>query len=78
MKKHINLFEKKLGAYYLVECRRDDDFFYIQLYKKWSKWEGYEATGNIIKIDGKNKDKALSIYKGINLKNMYKEFERNR
>lgn len=78
MKKIIKLFEKKLGAYYLVECRRDEEFFYIQLYKKWSKGMGYEATDNLIKIDGKNGDKALSIYNGINLKNMYKEFERNK
>ena len=47
--KNIKLFEKKLGAYYLVECRRDEDFFYIQLYKKWSKGVGYEATDYIIK-----------------------------
>ena len=78
MDKNIILFQKKLGAYYLIECRRDKQYFYIQLYKKWSKGFGYEATDNIIRIDGKDGDKALSIYNGINLKNMYKEFERNK
>lgn len=78
MEKFIKLFEKKLGAYYLIEFTQDKEFYYIQLYKKWGKGQGYEVTDDIIKIDIKNRDKALSIYNGINLKNMYKKFERNK
>ena len=74
----MKLFEKKLGSYYLVEFSQDNNFYYIQLYKKWSKKELYQSTDYIIKIDIKDSDKALSIYNGINLKNMYKVFEENR
>ncbi len=70
------LFTKKLGAYYLVEFRQDKDFYYIQLYKKWQKGMGYEAIDDLLKVDIKNGEKALTIYNGINLKNMYKVFER--
>lgn len=74
----MKLFDKKLGAYYLVEFSQDNNFYYIQLYKKWSKKELYQSTDYIIKIDIKDSDKALSIYNGINLKNMYKVFENNK
>lgn len=73
----MKLFDKKLGSCYLVELRQDNNFYYIQLYKKWNKKALYEATDYIIKIDIKNSDKALSIYNGVNLKNMYKVFEEN-
>ena len=36
------LFEKKLGTSYLVELSYDNDYYYIQLFKKWGKHEGYE------------------------------------
>ena len=74
----MKLFDKRLGAYYLVELRQDNNFYYIQLYKKWTNKELYEATDYMMKIDIKNRDKALSIYNGINLKTMYKVFEENR
>lgn len=70
------IFEKKLGAYYLIEFNYDNDYYCIQLYKKWSKGESYEATDYISKFPIKERDRALSIYNGINLKNMYKEMNR--
>ena len=70
------IFDKKLGLYYLIEFSCDNDYYYIQLYKKWTKYEGYEGTGNLLKFPIKERDKALSIYNGINLKNMYKEFNK--
>ena len=69
-------FEKKLGAYYLIEFNYDNDYYYIQLYKKWSKVGSYEATDYVLKFPIKERDRALSIYNGINLKNMYKEMRR--
>lgn len=70
------ILDKKLGAYYLIEFSCDNDYYYIQLYKKWTKHEGYEATGNLLKFPIEERDRALSIYNGINLKNMYKEMKR--
>lgn len=70
------ILDKKLGAYYLIEFSYDNDYYYIQLYKKWAKHESYEATENLLKFPIKERDKALSIYNGINLKNMYKEFNK--
>lgn len=69
------LFEKKLGASYLVELSYNNDYYYMQLYKKWSKGMGYEATDYSLKFPIKESEKALSIYNGINLKNMYSIFE---
>lgn len=69
------ILEKRLGAYYLVDFSYDNEFYYIQLYKKWAKGEGYEATDYILKFPIKERDKALSIFNGINLKNMYKEMQ---
>lgn len=69
------LFEKKLGACYLVEFSHDNDYYYIQLYKKWAKFEGYEATDYSLKFPIKESEKALSIYDGINLKTMYDVFK---
>ena len=70
------ILEKKLGTYYLIEYNCDNDYYYIQLYKKCSKGEGYEATDYLLTFPIKEGDKALSIYNGINLKNMYKEMNR--
>ena len=70
------ILEKKLGTYYLIEYNCDNDYYYIQLYKKWSKGGSYEATDYILKFPIKERDRALSIYNGINLKNMYKEMNR--
>ena len=70
------IFDKKLCSYYLIEFNCDDDYYYIQLYKKWTKYESYEATDYLLKFSIKERDKALSIYNGINLKNMYKEFKK--
>lgn len=67
------IFDKKLGLYYLIEFSCDNNYYYIQLYKKWSKGGSYEGTDYILKFPIKERDKALSIYNGINLKNMYKE-----
>lgn len=73
----MKLFEKRLGSYYLVEFSQDNNFYYIQLYKRCSNSPCYEKTSNIITIDIKNKDKALSIYNGINLKSISKIFKNN-
>ena len=70
------ILEKRLGAYYSIEYNCDNDYYYIQLYKKWSKGGGYEATDYLLKFPIKERDRALSIYNGINLKNMYKEMKR--
>ena len=70
------ILEKKLGAYYLVEYNCDNEHYYIQLYKKWSKGENYKVTDYLLKFPIKERDRALSIYNGINLKNMYKEMNR--
>ena len=70
------ILEKKLGTYYLIEYNCDNDYYYIQLYKKWSKGGSYEATDYILKFPIKERDRALSIYNGINLKNMYKEMKK--
>lgn len=71
MNKYLTILSKKLGQYYLIEFICDSQYYYIQLYKKWSKGEGYEATGCFKKFPIKERDRALSIYNGINLKNMY-------
>lgn len=70
------ILEKKLGAYYLIEFDYDNNYYYIQLYKKWSKGGSYEATDYLLKFPIKEGYKALSIYNGINLKNMYKEMKK--
>lgn len=70
------ILEKKLGAYYLIEFNCDNDYYFIQLYKKWTRGGSYEATDHILTFPIKERDKALSIYNGINLKNMYKEMNR--
>lgn len=67
------ILDKKLGRYYLIEFSCDNNGYYIQLYKKWTRGESYEATDYLLKFPIKERDKALSIYNGINLKNMYKE-----
>lgn len=67
------IFDKKLGLYYLIEFNCDNDYYYIQLYKKWSKGGSYEATDYLLKFSIEERDRALSIYNGINLRNMYKE-----
>lgn len=70
------ILDKKLGGYYLLEFSCNNDYYYIQLYKKWAKHESYEATDYLLKFPIKERDKALSIYNGINLKNMYKELNK--
>ena len=70
------ILEKKLGAYYLIEYNCDNEYYYIQLYKKWSNGGSYETTAYLLKFPIKERDKALSIYNGISLKNMYKEMNR--
>ena len=67
------ILDKKLGQYYLIEFSCDNNCYYIQLYKKWNKYGSYEATDYLLKFPIKERDRALSIYNGINLKNMYKE-----
>ena len=76
MNKYLTILSKKLGQYYLIEFICDSQYYYIQLYKKWSKGGSYEATDYILKFPIKERDRALSIYNGINLKNMYKEMNR--
>lgn len=53
------IFEKKLGAYYLVEFNCDNDYYYIQLYKKWTRGESYEATDYLLKFPYAEENKRL-------------------
>lgn len=71
MNEYLKILDKKLGQYYLIEFICDSQYYYIQLYKKWNKTGGYEATDYFIKFPINERDRALSIYNGINLKNMY-------
>lgn len=47
----------------------------ITLYKKWSKYDGFEATGNVLEFDAiTERDKALVRYNSITLKTLSKIF----
>ncbi len=69
------LFEKKLGAYYLVEMKQDNiGNITITLFKKWSKGQGYEAVDEMT-FTCEEREKALVRYEMISLKTIKKYFK---
>lgn len=76
--KTMVLFEKKLGNYLLLELKQDNATgeLVLTLYKKWSKYFGYEPTGNTFTFAKEQREKALIIYDSINLKNVYQTFKK--
>ena len=71
----MKLFDKKLGAYYLLEMTQNNTGdITITLYKKWDKHSGYEATDNILHFSRLEREKALVVYNTINLKTLRTRF----
>lgn len=72
------LFEKKLGKYLLLELEQNNRTgeLTITLYKKWSEASIFESTDNCHTFRKEEREKAISIFDGINLKNVYSTFKR--